>query len=85
MAPAGVGSGWFTLKDDEGPTKQHQGSARIARGSSAAPRLGLVGGDVMAGLSVALVLVRWWRAVVFERIARARRESPFERLSLIHI
>ena len=57
MAPAGVGSGWFTLKDDEGPTKQHQGSARIARGSSAAPRLGLVGGDVMAGLSVALVLV----------------------------
>jgi len=32
-----------------------------------------------ASVPVALVLVRWWRAVVFERIARARRESPFER------
>lgn len=32
-----------------------------------------------SSLPVALVLVRWWREVVFTRAARARRESPFER------
>ncbi|HRG95999.1 MAG TPA: AAA family ATPase [Polyangiaceae bacterium] len=32
-----------------------------------------------ASVPVALVLVRWWREVVFARAARARRESPFER------